>query len=58
MTKPHQVFPLIPSRLPLMMLSAEWPSVERVYLFVSSTKKKPYLSVGYVMDEGIKRYTR
>ncbi len=39
MTKPHHLFPLIPSRLPLMMLSAEWPSVERVYLFVSSTKK-------------------
>ncbi len=58
MTKPHHIFPLIPSRLPLMALSAEWPSVERVYLFVIPRKINLYRSVGYVMGEGIKRYTR
>jgi hypothetical protein len=45
MTKPHQVFPLIPSRLLLMMLSAEWPSIEQ-YLFINFTKNKSlYISL-------------
>jgi hypothetical protein len=47
MTKPHHIFPLIPSRQPLMALFAECPSVERVYLFVSSTKKKS-LSISWL----------
>jgi hypothetical protein len=58
MTKPHHIFPLIPSRLPLMALSAEWPSVERVYFLSIQRKINPYLSVGYMMGGGIKRYTR
>jgi len=49
MTKPHHIFPLIPSRLPLMALSTEWPSVEWVYLFVNSTKNK-CLPISWLCD--------
>jgi hypothetical protein len=49
MTKPHHIFPLIPSRLPLMVLSTEWSSAEQVYLFVSSTKNKS-LSISWLCD--------
>jgi len=48
MTKPHHIFPLIPSLLPLMALSAECSSIERVYLFVNSKKNKSlYISCLY-----------
>jgi len=58
MTRPHHVFPLIPSRLPWTALSAEWPSAVLGCLFVNYKKVNPYILVGYVMVEEIERYSR